>query len=84
MAGIMLGNLNTKSIMERLQVTFNDEDIKTLEGMRMDNATVTSGKWHGFDIPLAIQCGDKETAQKVIDILTPYAKDFKGTIQITF
>lgn len=82
--GICLGNLKTKEILSRLGVELSAEDFKTLDDMREDNADVSKGKWHGFDIPFQITCGDEETARAVIDILSPLAGQFKTKIQITY
>lgn len=80
--GICLGNLKTKEILNRLGVELKEDDFKTLDSMREDNADVPKGKWHGFDIPFQITCGDKKTAQVVTNILAPLAGKFKTTIQI--
>ena len=80
--GIMLGNLNIHEIQTRLGVKFSEEDVKVLNEIRCENAKVEQGKWHCFDIPFIIVCGGMETRNKVIDILTPYAGDFKTQIQI--
>ena len=82
--GICLGNLKTKEILSRLGVELSAEDFKALDDMREDNADVPKGKWHGFDIPFQITCGDEETARAVIDILSPLAGQFKTKIQITY
>lgn len=80
--GVMLGNLNLHEIQNRLGVNFSEQDIKILNEIRCEKAKVEQGKWHCFDIPFIIVCGGMETRNKVIDILTPYASDFKTQIQI--
>lgn len=79
---IYLGNLKTKDIMKRLGVELNDEQLNKLESSRIDNADVPKGKWHGFDIPFQITCGDKDTFDKVIEVLKPFSSEFKTPIQI--
>lgn len=79
---IYLGNLNTKQILERLGVTLSEEDYRKMESMREDNADVPKGKWHGFDLPFQITCGDKEVASKIVEILSPLVSSFKTQIQI--
>ena len=79
---IYLGNLKTKEILSRLGIELKEDDFKTLDSMREDNADVSKGKWHGFDIPFQITCGDRETAQIVTNILAPLADEFKTRIQI--
>jgi hypothetical protein len=80
--GICLGNLKTKEILNRLGIELSKEDFKTLDSMREDNADVSRGRWHGFDLPFQITCGDVETAQIVTNILSPFADEFKAQIQI--
>lgn len=82
--GICLGNLKTEEILRRLGVELSVEDFKALDDMREDNADVPKGKWHGFDIPFQITCGDEGTARVVVDILSPLADQFKTKIQITY
>lgn len=79
---IMLGNLDVSEIQNRLGVTFSDEDVKKLNDMKCENAKVEQEKWHCFDIPFMIICGGIETRDKVINILSPYAEQFKTTIQV--
>lgn len=79
---IYLGNLKTKEILKRLGVELEEDVVKEMEGKRIDNADVPVGRWHGFDIPFQITCGDIETARYITDILSPLAGDFKTQIQI--
>lgn len=80
--GIYLGNLNTKEILKRLGVELDDGLIVEMESKRMENADVTEGRWHGFDLPFQITCGDIETAKYITNILSPLASEFKTQIQI--
>lgn len=79
---IRLGNLKTNEVLERLGVQLSKEDFKKLDDLRDDLADVPKGKWHGFDIPFQIVCGDRETAKTVVKFLSPYADNFKTQIQI--
>lgn len=70
---IMLGNLSLKQIEERTGISVSADDRAVLSGMRQEKAeNITSGKWHCFDLPFMIVCGDKPTAEKVRDILQRY------------
>lgn len=70
---IMLGNLTLKQIEERTGISVSDDDRAELNGMRQEKAeNITSGKWHCFDIPFMIVCGDKPTAEKMVKILSAY------------
>lgn len=71
--GIMLGNLTLKQIEERTGISVSDSDRAELNGMRQEKAeNITPGKWHCFDLPFMIVCGDKPTAEKVVKILSAY------------
>lgn len=70
---IMLGNLTLKQIEERTGIIVSDEDREELNDMRQEKAEdIVSGKWHCFDLPFMIVCGDKPTAEKVVKILSAY------------
>ena len=71
--GIMLGNLTLKQIEERTGISVPDDDRAELNGMRQEKAeNIAPGKWHCFDLPFMIVCGDKPTAEKVVKILSAY------------
>lgn len=71
--GIMLGNLSLKQIEERTGIIVSSEDMEILGEMRQEKAdNIASGKWHCFDLPFMIVCGDRQTAEKVRDILLRY------------
>ena len=70
---IMLGNLTLKQIEERTGISVSDEDRAELNGMRQEKAEkIAPGKWHCFDLPFMLVCGDKPTAEKVVKILSAY------------
>jgi len=78
-----LGDLKTTDIEQRLNITLSDTDRDKLEGMRQSKANdINPGKWHCFDMPFQILCGDKGTASLVYDILVPYKALMKSNIQI--
>ena len=71
--GIRLGNLTLEQIEKRTGISISDEDRKELDQMRQEKAEhIENGKWHCFDLPFMIICGNKPTAEKVIKILTKY------------
>lgn len=71
--GIMLGNLTLKQIEERTGISVSDSDRAELNGMRHEKAeNIAPGKWHCFDLPFMLVCGDKPTAEKVVKILSAY------------
>ena len=70
---IMLGNLTVEQIEERLNIKFTEEHKKELrETWQQKAENIKPGKWHFFDIPLVMACGDKETAQKMCAIFKSY------------
>ena len=70
---ILLGNLTLKQIEERTGISVSDEDRAELNGMRQEKAeNIALGKWHCFDLPFMLVCGDKPTAEKVVKILSAY------------
>lgn len=79
---ICLGNLRTEEILSRLGVELEECVIREMESKRIDRADVPEGRWHGFDLPFQINCGDIETAKYIINILSPLASEFKTQIQI--
>ena len=80
---MMFGDLKTTDIEKRLNITLSDTDRDKLEGMRQSKANgIIPGKWHCFDMPFQILCGDKDTAAMIDDILAPYRSQMKGIIRI--
>jgi len=81
---IQLGNLSTKEICERLQITLTDQEIESLESIRSELAEVSRGRWHGFDMPFVIYCGDMETAVIVRDTYAPYSSKMVARLRIQY
>lgn len=84
--GIMLGNLTLSQIEERAGISISAEDRAELSGMRQEKAeNIAPGKWHCFDLPFMVVCGDKPTAEKVVKILSAYDwSKAKQTLQISW
>lgn len=81
--GIALGNFTIKELEEKHGFTLTDEHRSTLEAMRQDSAQhIEKGKFHIFDIPRSIICGDSNTCQKVYNILKEYK--IKGQVGLSF
>ena len=69
----LLGNLSLGQIEERAGVSISAEAREELSAMRQEEAKhIAPGKWHCFDLPFMILCGDKPTAEKVLAILSVY------------
>lgn len=82
---ILLGNIKIKELQERLGIKLDAEALNFFESNYQSNANTKQFKnneWHCFDIPFCIVASNYETAKRINDILSPYAKDMKEQIQI--
>lgn len=70
---IKFGNLSVNEIEKRCNIKLTDEEKIFLNETRQEKASnIEIGKWHCFDLPFQMVCGDEETAMKVYDILKKY------------
>lgn len=81
---MMLGNLSTMDICNRLGITLPSDIVETLESIRSHKAEFTGDYWHGFDIPFVIYCGNIDVAIKIRDIYKPYVKGMKTQLSIHY
>lgn len=81
---IYLGNLSVKQIEARLGITLTDQERDELEAIREQTTEKVHGRdvWHCYDIPFVIVCGSYEVCVKIRDIMSPYAGQMKGELQI--
>lgn len=80
---IYLGNLGIEEIEKRSGVVFPDRLKEYMSDKRQENASnVANGKWHCFDIPFVLVCGDRKTAEDIYSHLSPLSKYFKEPLQI--
>ena len=80
---IYLGNLTIEQIERRLGIEFSEAERGELKSTRQENASnISSDKWHCFDIPFMIVCGSYAFAERLKEILTPYASKMKGSISV--
>jgi cell wall assembly regulator SMI1 len=78
---IMLGDLNVQQIEKRLGIEFPKEIREFMEKNHQPNAScIQKGKWHCFDIPFQIVCGDIEVATKIYNSI----KDKNSSIKQRF
>jgi len=81
---IMLGNLSVSQIEKRLGIEFPEE---TREFMRQTHepsaSNISKGKWHCFDIPFNLVCGDVDTATKIFNSVKDRANECKDTLQFS-
>ena len=78
---IYMGNFTTAQMASEMGIELSAEDAKTLDAMRQDDAqNIKPGRYHCFDAPRMLVCGDLATCYKVHDILAKY--QIKGQWQI--
>lgn len=81
---IMLGNLKVSDIEKRLGIIFPDEIAGFMNDSHQASAgSVAAGKWHCFDIPFNLVCGDVETATKIFNALKDQASMCKEPLRIS-
>lgn len=84
MMNIMLGNLSIDEIEKRAGVGFPAALKNYMDSRRQENASdVKPGKWHCFDIPFTLVCGDMDTATEIYNHLKDLSSDFKEGLQIS-
>lgn len=80
---IMLGDLTVEQMESRAGVEFPDElKAYMAERYQASASNVQPGKWHCFDLPFFLVCGDMETAQAIYNHLQPLTSQFKEPLQI--
>jgi hypothetical protein len=83
MAGFMLGNLSVEEMEQRTGAVWPDELKQYMADKHQSHANdIRPGKWHCFDIPFMLVCGDMDTAQAIYDYLSPMHADFQTPLQI--
>ena len=81
---IMLGNLSVSQIENRLGIVFNDEIREFMKQTHQPNASnIGKGKWHCFDIPFNLVCGDIETATKIFNSVKEKSSECKEALQFS-
>jgi len=84
MSGIMLGNLTVEQIENRIGIDFPDKIKIFMKENNQDEASnIKKGKWHCFDIPFHIVCGDIDTATKIYNSVKERSKDVKESLQFS-
>lgn len=81
---IMLGNLSVSQIEKRLGIEF-PEDIREFmkQTHQAEASNIGKGKWHCFDIPFNLVCGDLETATKIFNSIKDRSSECKEQLQIS-
>ena len=81
---MMLGNLSVKQIEQRLGIEFPDDIRELMRQTHQANATnIEKGKWHCFDIPFNLVCGDMQIATKIFDSVKDRSDECKTQLQFS-
>lgn len=81
---IYLGNLSIKDIEKRLGIEIKEKHREWFTQHHQTDASIVQvGKWHCFDIPFTIVCGDMKTAIYVNDALKEFSNEMKTQIVIS-
>ena len=81
---IMLGNLSIKEMETRTGIKFPADLVAYMGAKHQDKAEdVMPGKWHCFDIPFTLVCGDMDTATEIYSHLKSMSGDFKHQLHIS-
>ncbi len=80
---IMLGNMSIDEMQSRAGVSFPDELVDYMRSRHQPEAEdIQPGKWHCFDMPFTLVCGDRDTAAEIFKHLSPLASKFRKQMQI--
>lgn len=78
---LLLGNLSISEIEARLGIDFPAETKSFMEKRHQSSASnVEKGKWHCFDIPFTMLCGDMDTATKIYESVKDKASECKEAL----
>jgi len=81
---MMLGNLNVSQIEKRLGIEFPEEIKEFMINNHQSSANnIVNGKWHCFDLPFHMVCGDLETATKIFNSVKDKSSECKESLQIS-
>lgn len=81
---IMLGNLSVSQIENRLGIEFPNDIKDFMKQTHHANAdNIPLGKWHCFDIPFNIVCGDIEIATKIFNSVKDRSDECKEALQFS-
>lgn len=81
---IMLGNLSISQIEKRIGIEFPEEIREFMRQSHQSEANnIGKGKWHCFDIPFNMVCGDIETATKIFNSVKDRSEECKEVLRIS-
>ena len=78
----MLGNLDVTQIEKRLGIEFPNEIREFMsENHQASASSIKKGKWHCYDIPFVMVCGDIDTATKIYNSIKDRSNECKEALQ---
>ena len=81
---IFLGNQSVSQIEERIGFEFPSEIREFMKLSHEPSASnIPKGKWHCFDIPFNLVCGDIETATKIFNSVKERSDECREILQIS-
>jgi len=81
---MMLGNLSVKQIEERLGINFPDDIREFMNKNHQANASnIIKGKWHCFDLPFHMVCGDIDVATKIYNSVKDRSGECKESLRFS-
>jgi len=81
---IMLGDLTVSQIEQRLGIKFPKEiqDFMT-ETHQPSASNIAKGRWHCFDTPFNLVCGDVDVATKIYNSVRDKSAECKVPLQLS-
>ena len=80
----MIGNQSVSQIEKRLGIEFPEEIREFMNKTHQSEANnITKGKWHCFDRPFNLVCGDMETATKIFNSVKDRSSESKEHLQFS-
>lgn len=80
----MLGNLSVTQIEKRIGIEFPEEIREFMNKTHQPEASnIREGRWHCFDIPFNLVCGDIETAKKIFNSVKDRSSECKELLQFS-
>lgn len=80
----MIGNQSVSQIEKRLGIEFPEEIREFMNKTHQSEANnITKGKWHCFDRPFNLVCGDMETATKIFNSVKDRSSESKEHLRFS-
>ena len=81
---IMLGNLSVNQIEQRLGIEFPNDTKEFMKETHCSNASnIPVGRWHCFDIPFNLVCGDIDVATRIFNSVKDKSNECKDSLQFS-